>query len=504
MRSDNESRHEYRSYTHAAPNPTHKKGYDVMSANLPKGVCFVFLFLAAVLWAEADDERKFETKFSGYTYIEAGEVMKGMGYQDNVIYDHRWLSDACVGIFASTRIDEHLKVLMGFEGQLTSSFNAYYQEKLDYVPLRHPMNSFWVSQGEGIYTFGDPATISLEIEAGYFPYKYNQEVRNLGEYLFRTYCYPPIMLNLFDRTFTELMGVRVGNTLGGIFHHDLILHSETKQYPFYDASLSYLADVKNPEFSFVLPNFITLGGGIQLYRLIPVRGDLTTRHDNDDANLISRDTVSSYYDSATQSTKYIINEEWMSFAGTKVMGRATLDFKSLLPEVITDFLGKGDLKLYGEVAVLGWKNYPNFVKYPITYAKRFQRTPFTVGFNLPTFKIFRILNIDVLSNIIDIIDLDILNTEIEYLNTPYMNSTLKPIFSLVPLQDINTSLGHENLKWSVYAKKTIGKRMILSAQVANDHFIPKSGHPEPTIQDYHDVTLRHGDWWWNVRARFDF
>ena len=234
-----------------------------MRKDLMPGICFASMLLAAALSASGDDDRKFDTKFSGYTYIEAGEVVKGMGYQDNVVYDHRWLSDACVGIFASTRIDEHLKVLMGFEGQLTSSFNAYDHEKVDFVPLRYTMNSFWVSQGEGFYTFGDPKKISLEIEAGYFPYKYNPEVRNLGEYLFRTYCYPPIMLNLFDRTFTELMGVRVGNTIGGIFHHDLILNSETKQYPFYDASLSYLFDVKNPGFSFVLPNFITLGGGIQ-------------------------------------------------------------------------------------------------------------------------------------------------------------------------------------------------------------------------------------------------
>lgn len=450
-------------------------------------ICFSSMVLATTLWAAGDDDRKFETKFSGYTFIEAGEVMKGIGYQDNVIYDHRWLSDACVGIFASTRIDEHLKVLMGFEGKLASSFNAYNQEKVDFVPLRHPMNSFWVSQGEGFYTFGDPARISLEIEAGYFPYKYNPEVRNLGEYLFRTYCYPPIMLNQFDRTFTELMGVRIGNTLGGIFHHDLILHSETKQYPFYDGTLSYLADAKNPEVSFVKPGFITLGGGIQLYRLIPVRGDLTTRHDNGDLNLISREKVYKSIDPVTHDTVWAINEKWMSFAGTKVMGRTTLDFKSLLPAAITNFLGKEDLKLYGEVAVLGWDNDSIFASYPITYKNRFERTPFTVGFNLPTLKF-----------------LDILNAEIEYLNSPYMNSTLKPIFSLVPLQDINTSLGRTNLKWSVYAKKTIGTRMIISAQVANDHFIPKSGHDDPTIQDYHDVTLRHGDWWWNLRARFDF
>jgi hypothetical protein len=63
---------------------------------------------------------------------------------------------------------------------------------------------------------------------------------------------------------------------------------------------------------------------------------------------------------------------------------------------------------------------------------------------------------------------------------------------------------HEKRKWSLYAKKTIGKRMSISAQVANDHFIPKSTNARETIQDYYDVTLRHGDWWWNIRARFDF
>jgi len=217
-----------------------------MRIKLLPGLYLVF-FLTATLWAEDSDEQKYGIKFSGYTYIEAGEVVKGTGFQSKV-YDHQWISDACVGIFASTRIDEHLKVLMGFEGQLTYSFNNTTNTRLDFLPIRHPINSFWVSQGEGIYTFGDLNKTSLEIEAGYFPYKYNPEVRNLGEYLFRTYCYPTVMFNNFDRTFTELMGVRIGNTLGGIFHHDLILNSETKQYPFYDFSLSYLADIKTPAF----------------------------------------------------------------------------------------------------------------------------------------------------------------------------------------------------------------------------------------------------------------
>jgi hypothetical protein len=453
-----------------------------MQRDLIGGIVLLSMLFAPVLWAGNDDEHKFDTKFSGYTYIEAGEVMKGYGYQG--VYDHRWLSDLCIGIFANTPIDEHLKVLMGFEGQLTTSFNTWPEKNLPYMPLRYPINSFWVSQGEGFYTFGDPGKISLEIEAGYFPYKYNNEVRNLGEYLFRTYCYPPTMFNLFDRTFTELMGVRIGNTFGGIFHHDLILNSETKQYPFYDGTISYLADAKNPEFLFAKSGFITLGGGIQLYRFIPVRGDLTNKHAQNDANLISRDSVGWYFDSATQTRTTIYKEKWVGFPGTKVMGRATVNIKSALPDFITNFMGKEDLKLYGEVAVLGWDNDTVF------YTKRYQRTPFTVGFNLPTFKF-----------------LDILNTEIEYLNTPYWNSSFRPMVECLPLYDTKSDISdvhHEKLKWSVYAKKTIGTRMIISAQVANDHLMPKSGVVDESIQDYHDVTLRHGDWWWNFRARFDF
>jgi hypothetical protein len=458
----------------------------LMRNKLLPGICLVFFLITATLWADNSDDQKLGIKFSGYTYIEAGEVVKGIGFQNTDTYDHRWISDACVGIFASTRIDEHLKVLMGFEGQLAFPFNSYTNDPdpaLTYS--RALINSFWVSQGEGIYTFGDTTRTSLQIEAGYFPYKYNHEVRNLGEYLFRTYCYPPIMLNLFDRTFTELMGFRVGNTLGGVFHHDLILNSEVKQYPFLDFSLSYLADLKNPKLGFIKKGFITLGGGLQFYRLIQVQQKEDYPHGYNNANLISSDTIGWHYDSLTQTNQPVINEQWMGFPGTKVMGRATVDIKSILPDFITDFMGEEDLKAYGELAILGLKNYDKF------FTDRKQRTPFTLGFNFPTFKL-----------------LDILNAEIEYLDSPYWNSTYEPIANMVPIQytvcDTSTTYKHTKLKWSVYAKKTIGKRMSLMAQVANDHFIPKSSNAREHIQDYNDVTLRHGDWWWNFRARFDY
>lgn len=445
-----------------------------MRYKLLSGICLAFSFFTTTLWADDNHEQMFDTKFSGYTFIEAGEVVKGFGYVD--AYDHRWLSDACVGIFATTNIDKNLKVLMGLEGQLTYSFNATTTTDMTYVSLRYPNNSFWVSQGEGIYTFGDLSGTSLQIEAGYFPYKYNPEVRNLGEYLFRTYCYPTVMFNKFDRTFTELMGIRVGNTINGIFHHDLIINSETKQYPFYDFSLSYLADVKTPAFSSGKPNLLTLGGGIQLYRFIPIRGDLTNIHD---PNGSQNEVIDTIINSTTNDTTF--KQTWIGFGGTKVMGRATLDCKAFLPEFITGLLGKEDLKVYGEIAVLGWKNYKRW------YTDRTNRMPLTIGINWPTFKF-----------------LDILNTELEFLNSPYMNDDYEPVLQLIPTPYPDLDTPHEKLKWSVYAKKYIGKRMSLMAQVANDHLIPTSGNPIRPIQDYHDVTLKHGDWWWNFRARFDF
>jgi hypothetical protein len=445
-----------------------KERKEFMRKNVIPGVCFAFLVFMATIHAETNDSSAvniFNTKFSGYTYIEAGEVVKGFGYQEE--YNHRWLSDACVGIFATTPIDKHLKVLMGLEGQLTYSFNAYHEQNVSFVPLRYPINKFWVSKGEGIYTFGDTSLTSLQIEAGYFWYKYNNEVRNLGEYLFRTYCYPTVFLNQFDRTFTELMGFRVGNTFGGIFHQDLILNSETKQYPFYDFSLSYLFDVCNPSFGGVR-KFITFGGGVQFYRLIPVRGDLTYKHD-------IYNSINAYVDSTTHDSV------WIGFPGTKVMGRVTFDIKGILPEKVANFFGAEDLKLYSEAAVLGVKSYDRY------YSNWINRAPITVGINWPGFKF-----------------LDVINTEFEYLYSPYMNSTYGPIWQMVPVPTTDLTTPHEYLKFSVYAKKNIGKRMSLMAQVANDHLIPQSAYPDPSIQDYHDVTLKHGDWWWNFRARFDF
>src|SRR6185436_11377689 len=72
--------------------------------------------------------------------------------------------------------------------------------------------------------------------------------------------------------------------------------------------------------------------------------------------------------------------------GIKVMGMASIDFKRLLG--LESPFGEKDLRLYGEAALIGVKNYGTI------YAKRGERVPFMVGFNLPTFGFLDFLSIE--------------------------------------------------------------------------------------------------------------
>ena len=108
-------RHETNSRTHAVPIFTH---YQIKRKSYEQKIAVREQFLFPVLHNNGLGSfhslwEKFNTQFSGYTFIEAGEVEKGQGEQNS--YDHRWMEDAGIGIFSSTRIDEHLKVLAGFE-----------------------------------------------------------------------------------------------------------------------------------------------------------------------------------------------------------------------------------------------------------------------------------------------------------------------------------------------------------------------------------------------------
>ena len=75
---------------------------------------------------------------------------------------------------------------------------------------------FSLKEAQGIYTFGDdPKNPPLQIALGYFPFKYNPQATNMGEYLFsyRTGSYPPYIINDFDNCKARLLGLRVSSAL---------------------------------------------------------------------------------------------------------------------------------------------------------------------------------------------------------------------------------------------------------------------------------------------------
>ena len=331
---------------------------------------------------------------------------------------------------------------------------------------------------------------TLQVEFGYFPFKYNPQSTNLGEYLFRSGTYPGWILSGFENSIDrpKLAGVHVSHVFGSTVRvrQDLIVNTELDAFPYRDINLTYIV---TPSFG----TFFNAGFGVEFARLIAVDPRKTTVG-LDSVYKNRYDPKIGYIDTATNDTiRY-------TFKGTKLMGRVALDFKALLGSA-ADYFGKEDFKLYGEAALLGVKNYAGW------YNKIEERIPAMIGFNLPTFRL-----------------LDVLSIEVERYATPYVNAqdyiwkggsavpyvAGRPSGSSFPNynSDWNDSLAVKNddIKWSIYASKKFGKVVRISAQAACDHS-PKNWYtpwPAPQSAKYTDMVPRTQDWYYMMRASFYF
>jgi hypothetical protein len=239
-----------------------------------------------------------------------------------------------------------------------------------------------------------------------------------------------------------------------------------------------------------LINLVELGAGISHQHLIPLNESQTTPG-NDRAK----------YNRTTDEFRKVgyigPNGDTIvyTFRGAKVMGRITLDPKALFNVPI---FGPEDLKIYSEVAVLGWKDYPYW------YDNRSERMPLMVGFNFPAFKI-----------------LDVLAVEVQYWKYPWSNNSENiwkyggtvpymtngktggaiPLFSEADSMRIHD----DDLRWSIYASKKIKDRVRLSLQFACDNMSRTvfSG-PPPSFAKYTEVLPRKQDWYWASRIQFYF
>jgi len=228
-----------------------------------------------------------------------------------------------------------------------------------------------------------------------------------------------------------------------------------------------------------------------------------------------------------------------SLQGTKLMAMFSLDLKRLLG---FRSMGPNDFKLYGELAVLGTKNYGT------VYNDITQRIPVTVGFNLPTFGW-----------------LDLFSLEVEWYGAKYRNSLGKmgnynslsqpglfprpvlppqPVPSPIPVsyqdhfggngpcglgvplpcmdtlgrfisisdtvqikgtaRDVE-NLTADNWKWSLYFEKTLHNHISFTAQVANDHFRPR---PSAVVLDEQggmaEAFTSPKDWYYMFRLGYFF
>ncbi len=332
----------------------------------------------------------------------------------------------------------------------------------------------------------DDENAPLTLKTGIFPYKYNPDAQNLGEYMFRTWTYPTIIttggLNLVGSAGAQLSGLDF-HSKTGMITNDLLLTVQTDRPPVLSLSLTDIVSVNL--------GILELGAGLMFDNFYnPVEKQATPKSlPNAYVTLVSgtQMAIREYTDLTSQglipAADTTIDTSYYSLSGQKAMLRASLNFGKLLPG---DWVSPNDLTLYFEATLMGIKNYPTY------YTKQKDRTALMVGFNIPTFKV-----------------LDLLSAEVEYCSNPFANTTRGPLGEgkAVPyVEEPPTDqfpafhkVTRDDIKWSILAKKEIVSGFSVNLQVANDHLKMLDVYSTP---DFYDFLVQPNHWYWVVNLSY--
>jgi hypothetical protein len=454
-----------------------------------------FAFASAVL---ADDDAK--VRLRGAAWFEYGRIGKaedtlvaGVSGPLTLKQTGEMLQSLGAQATLHAEIGDRMEAALGFGAYKAT--HAQGQGANSYLAISLFQN--FITQSQLTYYVGGKTSPFATVTVGAFPYKYQPDVNNLGLYLFRGAVYPGILVGGFkdptvDTTRASQLGLRIGQELGA-FSHDLVFNSERDIPPTFDWSLGYVAKYTFGD------QLATLGFGFNLYRLIAYNEASRrpgTMPDVDLNFLKSRYVDMTITPNATNPAVFDTSYYYYHNNGTKVGVFGTVDLKEV---VSIAGLGKEDLKLYSEAAVIGVANQGQ------AYKKISERIPVMVGFNLPVFGF-----------------LDKLSIEVEHYGAKYRNDLArigntngvadwttqrKPIPSAkptgyedygfspegyvldgngevvlngagMPVSVKGTVYDAENLttddwKWSLNLEKTLHGRMQISAQLANDHYRPR-------------------------------
>jgi hypothetical protein len=350
----------------------------------------------------------------------------------------------------------------------------------------------YIAEARFTYLMGEKASPLLQVTGGLFHYNYDPNIKDLGLYLLRGSVYPGFLVSGFETKdvvpLSNILGLWFRN-VSGILTSDLLVNCETELKPFFDLSLAYVGRAK-------VGGFLTLGAGVNFYRLIPNDSKsshkpfnpVTETSDADAKNIYSRNFI--YVDTVGAR----VDTTFLGFDGTKLMADFELDPKALMG---IGSMGSEDLKLYGEAAVMGL----SFDKaHKAIYGDVANRIPVMVGFNFPMFSY-----------------LDHLAMEVEWYGAKFRDDIyrLQPDFersqrevSPIPFdysQDVPgpkpKTYSRDNVKWAIHAAKTIQGHFKVSGQVSNDHFRP---YGTASRTSYEVATSTPKDWYWVTKIAYWF
>jgi hypothetical protein len=424
---------------------------------------------------------------TGYGSFEAGQVISGVFRTRGKTafnIDHIWQERALCNIGLIATVKNRLDINLAGEGMIAFSTPQIASES----PTLAKRDFFYIKRAFTSVRFGNVDNPFLKLHVGYFPFKYNPDVRNLGEYMFRSAAYPPIVYADFDYAQANLLGARVElNLFNKMIHNDLLFHSELYGIPTQDFSLS---DVLNVNFR----DIVNVGLGASLNHWFSV---YQGNYDRDNTS----NWAETYFYNPTRGPDDLqivyegdtINYSWRT---VKAMARLSFDPKKI---IAIPLFGENDLRLYFEVDVLGIKDIR-----ALNYKFQEDRTIFTGGFNFPGFKI-----------------IDLVNLEMEFCsNTRYIYNEQSYYGGRAPspmpqeLKDGSDGLTPTGYsvnpwKWSIYIKKTFfGEHLGLIAQIARDHKKINSYYSSTAYQANNmsfDETLPNGNnWWWAFKTEFKF
>ncbi len=415
-----------------------------------------------------------------------GVVFSGVGWmQDDFIghssdyngdFNGKSVLSTGAQLSLSERISDRLRIRAGI-GMITG--NTLQQSVNSNGGYSLPTTNPYVSEADFTYQLLNRENSGVWLRGGLFPYTYNPDVKDLGLYLLRGPVHPGIVIsgyenegmlpiaNLAGHPTANIMGLQLHHQWGG-FQEDFLLSSETEYYPFFDVSPVYVASYQ------VHPAF-RIGAGVNFYHLISVNPKLERYH---------QAFYVDYSDTAGGKRPDTTSE--ISFAGTKLMATAALDPKLLVKSGLP--FGSEDLKLYGEVGLIGLEDGKAYRYY---FGDYLHRMPVMEGFNIPAFNL-----------------LDCLSLEVEWYGAPFeddLSGYTLTNYSAIPLNS-DGNRDSDKWKWSLHAEKAIQKHVMITLQAAKDHYRPgiytgPGDNPPPKLEA---ILVAPRDWYLSAKLSYFF